>query len=455
MSDEKKPTVRKSDRENAVAPLKRGKKSESKAEVFLRVTKRFFTQFGTAIISVAIVSYVFLQLMLNVGALVETESAVYASITERTELDAFLFRDEQTIPSGAAGNDCFLAEDGEKVRSGENIAITYSDPKDVEIRQRINEIDARLDVLNRSSLSTGASTTNISLLDAEINELVLSIIRQADSNDFDKVAREKEELLILMNRRQAIIKSESYTAEIASLSREREQLANSLSGASYITESPASGYFYSTVDGYENIFTLDKLKNLTCEEYELLPASAPDKSLIESSTGKIVIGSTWYIAVALDKRTAESFRDGRNYPITFQYSNNTELDMKLERRLTRSDKDITVLIFSSKQMPEGFDYSRCQTVELSHATHSGLRIHNNALRMKDGVTGVYVVVGSKIVFKETEILYTYGSYSICSIPVNPAYPDSDDITYTSKTKLSLHDAVITEGEDIYDGMRLT
>lgn len=428
---------------------------KSRVDIFLLFTKRFFAQFGTAIASIAIVAYVFLQLMLNVGTLLETESATYASITERAELDAFLFRNEQVITAGADGTDCFLAEDGEKVRKGEDVAITYSAPEDVAVRNRINEIDARIEVLKQSSLSTGASTTNIALLDDEINKLVLSIIRQADLNNFDRILREKEELLILMNRRQAIIQSESYTAEIAALSQEREQLSGTLSGASFTTSSPASGYFYSTVDGYETFFTLDRLENLTAEEFETLGNTVPDKALIENSSGKIVIGSEWYIAVAIDKRTAESFRDGRSYPITFQYSNNTELNMKLERRIARSDKDVTVLVFSSRQLPSGFDFSRCQTVEIPHSTYEGIRIHNDALRMKDGQTGVYVVVGTKVVFKKAEVIYNYGSYSICTIPKNPAYPNRKDITYTSSERLSLHDLVVTDGEDIYDGMRLS
>lgn len=454
MSEKKKAPVTAKNKNTSVATTKGIARSKSKTDIFWAYSKRFFAQFGTAILSVAIVSYIFLQLMLNVGAFIETESAVYASITDRTEVEAFLFRNEKTVPSGAEGTDCFLAIDGEKVRKGQDVAITYSHPEDVKIRERINEIDARLDILNRSSLSTGASTTNIALLDSQIDELVLSIVRQADLNNFDKVSREKQELLILMNRRQALINSESYTAEIAKLSKERENLSNSLSGASYITQSPESGYFYATVDGYENAFTLERLEKLTSEEFETLSSATPDESLINASSGKIVIGSTWYIALALDKRTAETYRDGRSYPITFQYSNNTELKMKLERRLTRSDKDMTVLIFSSRQLPAGFDYSRCQTVELAHSNYEGIRIHNNSLRMQDGKTGVFVVIGSKIVFKETEVLYSYGSYSVCALPKNPAYPDRKDLTYTSPSRLSLHDAVVTEGEGLYDGMRL-
>ena len=425
-----------------------------KSEKYIRLLKRFLAQFGTAIIAVALVAYVFLQLMLNVSVSIDRETATYASITDRAELEAFLFRDELLIPAGASGTNCFLAEDGEKVRAGQEIVITYSDENDVKIQARISEIDKRIDILERSSLSTGASTTDIQLIDSEIDKLVLSIIRQVDKNDFDKVLREKEELLILMNRRQALIQSESYAAELASLNRERESLTAQLTGASFITESTKSGYFYSTVDGYENSFTTETLAALTGEGFEQLANTLPDQSVISGSAGKIVLSSTWYIALALDKRTAETFTDGKNYPITFQYSNNTELNMTLERRIPRTDKDMTVLVFSTKLMPEGFDYSRCQTVELPVATHEGIRVSNNAIRMKDGETGVYTVVGSKIVFKKTTVLYNYGSYSICAIPVNPAYPNRRDIAYSSKTQLSLHDSVVTDGSDIYDGMRL-
>ncbi len=446
MSEKKKPTT--------AVTTRRIKKPGTRAQRFAKYTKRFFAQFGTAILAVSVVAYVFLQLMLNVGTLIDTEVADHVSVTDSQELTAFLFRNEYLIPETAEGTDCFLAEDGEKVRLGQDIAVTYSDDRDVEIQARIREIDARLEVLAQSSLSTGASTTNISILDSEISSLILEIVRQSDDNEFDKILRKKEELLILMNRRQALTQSHSYAVEMSELSKEREGLEASLSGSKFTTKSPKSGYFYSTVDGYEEYFTFDRLEKLTGEEFDALSDAVADESLIDGSSGKIVLTSTWYIAVAVDKRTAENYRDGQIVPITFQYSNNKELDMTLERRIARTDIDRTVLVFSTKNIPEGFDFSRCQTVELPKRTYEGIRVSSSAIRMQDGVTGVYVVVGTKVVFKEAEVIYNYGGYSICSIPKNPAYPNRHDIAYSSKTRLSLHDAVVVNGTDIYDGMRL-
>lgn len=441
-------------RKETAVTTRRIKQQETKSDRFIKFAKRFFAQFGTAIMAVAIVAYVFLQLMLNVSVNLDRETAAYVKITDRAELSAFLFRDEYLIPQGAEGTDCFLVEDGEKVRYGQDIVVTYSDENDVKLQKRISEIDKRIDILKRSSLTTGASTTDITLIDGKINELILSIARQVDENDFDKVLREKEELLILMNRRQALTHSDDYRKELIELENEKRTLSNQLSGANYTVQSPKSGYFYSSVDGYENSFALDVLEGLTGEGFEKLSESTPDKSLIAQSSGKIVMSSTWYIAVAVNKRTAETFTEGKSYPITFQYSNNTVLNMKLERRITRTDKDSTVLVLSTKVMPEGFDYSRCQTVELPTTVHEGIRINNNAIRMQDGEIGVYVVVGSKVVFKKTTVIYNYGSYAVCAIPKNPAYPNRHDVAYSSKTELSLHDSVIISGDDLYDGKRL-
>lgn len=423
-------------------------------ELLWKLTKKFFAQFGTAIVAVAVVAYMFLQLMLNVGTILNTEHATYANIAENAELRAYLFRDEKPIKTSAKGTACYLAEDGEKVRSGEAVAVTYSNPNDVAVRERIDNIDKRIEVLEQSSLSTGTSTTNITMLDNKINELTVSMVRQADANEFDKILREKEELLILLNRRRAIVQAESYKAEIEALRNERESLSNSLTGVSATTNAPESGYFYSGVDGYENSFTLESLENLTCESFDELGNAEADKNLIEDSAGKIVTSSTWYIAVAIDKRNAEKFHNGEQYPITFQYSNNTKVNMTLERRVSRTDRDMVVLIFSTKVMPDGFDYSRSQIVELPKAQHEGLRVSTSAIRVKDGKTGVYCVIGTKVVFKETTVIYTYGSNSVCEIPKNPAYPNRHDIAYSSGTYLSLHDAVVVDGNDIYDGMRL-
>ena len=432
-----------------------GKDKGSRLQKAKRFAKRFFAQFGTAIISVAVVSYVFLQLMLNVGALIDVENASYAKVKDAQELNAYIFRNEILIPSGGSGTDCYLVPDGEKVQINSPVVITYSDPSDAQAQAKINEIDKRITILEKSSLSSGEVTTSISKLDDEIDRLMLSMLKNVDRNSMSKVLREQEELLILMNRRQALVQSHSFSAELKKLYAEKEALKESQTGSFFTSTASESGYFYSSVDGYEDFFTKDALKNLTVDKFMELSESVPNKNIVESSSGKLVLGSEWYAAVGIGKREASYYDVGEICEITFQYSNNMKLKMELRKKITKTDSDTAVLVFSTKTMPESFDYSRRQTVELPVREYEGIKVPASSIRVNDGVTGVYTVLGSRVLFKKAEIIHEYGNYVICEIPKNPAYPNRHDVAYSSKEYLSLHDAVIVAGENIYDGKVLT
>ena len=79
MEEERKdlPAERQAEKRGVTAVRRIAPVKKSGRERALAAAKRFFSQFGTAIIAVSIVAYVFLQLMLNVGTMIETETAAY------------------------------------------------------------------------------------------------------------------------------------------------------------------------------------------------------------------------------------------------------------------------------------------------------------------------------------------------------------------------------------------
>ena len=85
------------------------------------MVKNALKQIGTALISVAIILYILLQLVLSVGDTVETENAMFQKAEQKVELTAFLFRDETVLNSGTVGTNSYFAEDGEKVTKGEEV----------------------------------------------------------------------------------------------------------------------------------------------------------------------------------------------------------------------------------------------------------------------------------------------------------------------------------------------
>lgn len=424
--------------------------------------KRILKQFGMTIMSIILIFYLVLQLVLNVGDLVEVETVIYSTAIDKKELDAYIFRDEAVLETTAVGTNCYLFDDGEKVNNGQQVAITYATSASAAVQDRIKEITKKIAILKKSIISNGTSTTNLETLDEKIDELTLDVIRAINENDLDKALRLKEELTIQINRRQALVtppseteKQTDYEAQVVLLEAEKSSLEATLSGTNVAHTTTSSGYFYSAIDGYEAVFTMDKLKNLTIADFDTLSTEVPNQELIDNSVGKLVINANWYLVCEVDKRTASEYTDGRTYDFAFPYSSGLTLCMTLERKISQTNLDEVIFVFKTNEMPEGFNYTRTQKVELITKTYEGLKVSVSSMRSIDGQTGVYALDGNKIIFKKATILYEQNGYYICSLPVDPQYPERKNKAFISGSNISLYDTIVSSGRNIYVGKILT
>ena len=93
---------------------------------------------------------------------------------------------------------------------------------------------------------------------------------------------------------------------------------NKLDGYEGLSEeynSPISGVFSLTVDGYEDYFTpdkMDKIKRETVESLSYKSANLERSSVIEGEPiYKVSNDDNWYVLCWVDKETAESYSEGR------------------------------------------------------------------------------------------------------------------------------------------------
>lgn len=412
-------------------------------------------QIGFSLMAIAFGVFLVMQLILSIGSNATVEHATYVTVRDATEMQSYLFRDETVISPEYRGAVCYYADDGAKVRAGDMVATMYSDESFAMVQQQIHDIDSRIEVLQRSAISEGATTSDINIINSNIQRYQLLYLKAAQSGDIEKALRYKNDLEIQTNRSKAISQRvDGYEAQIAELEIERSRLQATLPNDGYTVTSPASGYYYGSVDGYENLFTADALAKLSLKSLDVLSASVPNERLISSAAGKVVRSEIWYLVCVTDKRTAAAYTQGRSYTVIFPYSTVDELKMTYDRRITQTDDDTCLMVFKCNVLPDGFDFTRKQTVEVVSDEYSGLRVSTQALRMKDGRTGVFALDGNLVVFKETTVLSRESGYYVCKIPVNPDYPGRYDIAYRSSTQLSLYDTVITSGTGIYEGALL-
>lgn len=412
--------------------------------------KHFTKQLIIGISALCLMAYAAVQISLTIGDMVEVENAVYATAFKSVSADAYIFRDEHPVLSSGSGTACYFFSDGEKAPKGAEILKIYSLDTDAQIQEEINILHKKIELLEKSSVAKTYSTTDLESLDMSIASKIDNIIAAVGNGSLTMASLNEDELLVLMNRRSSIITAAGgYDYVIDNYENKIKELQGHLTGASSVVTTGEAGYFYSSSDGYENMFTLDLLEHLSMEDYYNLESKLPDDNLISRSEGKIVTSVKWYITICLDKRTISRITEDKpqsyKYEIRFPYSDNTSVEMKLEKVISQTNYDTAVMVFSSSTHIDNFNYTRRQPVEIVTEYYSGLKIPVSAIRVVNGVTGVYTLDGTVVHFKTATVLNEENGYCICSLPYK------DDINRISKEALSLYDPVIASGVGLYEG----
>lgn len=388
--------------------------------------------------------------------------------TERTlEADGYIFRSEIPVYYTSSGGSVVpTAAEGEKINVGGSIAGVYSGSSP-DVVSHIRELEDQIALLTSCKEGGVSASKDSASIDRDINS-ALSGIREAagKGNALDAVAL-RPSLLGAVNKRALLTGSDTgIGADISALENEKKELVSRLGSCLENVYAEQSGYYYSTVDGYERIFDPSLLKDITFDETVQLLQS-PAEAQTGRCAGKIVTSSVWYTVFKADRKYAGIFTAGEECSVKFK-SNETTLKMDIESVLESGDE--AVFILSTNYVPSGFDYTRVQGIELIETEYTGLRVPAGAVRIVDGETGVYILDGSTVRFRAISVLYR--GDGICIADADPdgkaaedgGEDETSDGTETvdtdeadsedgeSKTPwLRLHDTIIVSGKGLYDG----
>lgn len=412
-----------------------------------KTIKNTATYIVTAVLSLLIVFYIGYHLVSTFTSGIETTPAMLVTKKETVTAEAYILRTEELIRSDASGSVNYSVSDGEKVAAGEKIASVYSGGN---VRERIKEIDEEIALLRASSLSETLTHTDTSGIDAQISSVYLTVLDKVTSGNISYAVHKRDELLSLLNKRQLILKSaEGYDDRIAALTEERNSLTDGIENVVADITAPGAGYFYSAPDGYEQIFSASKVDDMTIGDFDIMTSSIPNESFQNDGTvGKLVTDYIWYIALTLPKDTYRNFdADAAGIDMIFPYNSDIQLYMQLYRTVAPKDSDEVLLIFRCGNLPPDFSFLRRQTVELVRTSYEGYSVPSAAVRLIDGVQGVYVLDGASVIFREVKVIYETNGEFICE-----PY-DSSDVTQSDR--LRLYDFIITKGKDLYDGKVIT
>ena len=158
--------------------------------------------------------------------------------------------------------------------------------------------------------------------------------------------------------------------------------------------------------------------------------------------GRISLDSEWRFAFTVSASEDGHFKENGYYPMRFTANGGTEINMQLIKKVYSADKRNVLLVFRTNMLPEGFVFSRCQSVRVALERVTGLYVPKSAMTINRSRSGVYVLRGSVVAYRSVEIIYEGPDYYLVTDGKGP-----DE----KKVYLSRNEQIITKGKNLFDG----
>ncbi|MDR1467551.1 MAG: hypothetical protein LBI55_03985 [Oscillospiraceae bacterium] len=420
-------------------------------------------------ISRRIILYCFLFLMIvwiihqvesAISSDVDTEIAILGEMEDTINTKGYAIRKEFLVKleNPTRGVAIFDVKNGQRVSKGGVIANVYENTDDVLAKKRIKAIEyeiEKLKSLNKSRLSFASEPNEIS---KQICNNIRSNLFETNNHRFQEIFYQKEKILEFLNVRQIITgKIEGFNNRISQLKKEGENLSKSLKDCNtLIVEAPEAGDFMDHLDGFEHMFDFESASSLKPEDINAskLKEDTNDKSVL----GKIISDLPWYMVFSIDSKNAEKFKEDTDVFLSIPTVTSDKIPAKIVAINKSIEQQQSSLICCCDYMNnEILNFREGETI-IKISSSRGIKISKKSLRKETvkkivegkeeekNITGVFVLHGNKIIFKEVCVLYLAKdeNYVICQSNPDPKVVFHEDY-------LKVYDNVVISGSDLFDG----
>lgn len=419
-----------------------------------------FRKFFTIILSVFILIYIGYQVYNVNKKTISTESAVYSTIKDSINTDAYVIRDEVIIRNNDGNVVNYLIDDGGKVSNNGKIANVYKDSKDIIIKKQIDQIDKEIEQLKNLNKISNASITNPNAINIQVSDCLKQSISDINDNKLQNIDDDKDSILYLINQRSIITgKVENFNDRIADLQSKRDSLMSSYNKEISSVLSPKSGYFVSITDGLEETVNYSEVNSLTPDAVR--DALSKKEEQRSDSIGKIISGVNWYVTCNVSYDESKDIKIGDYLSITFPFSSISDVPCNVIAINPNSEKTEAAIILECDYMNKELSLLRTESISLNLNSYSGILISKKSLHEdtvvkeiidengntsteEKKVQGVYVLYGSEMVFKQVIPIFANNNYIICK-----SDPSEEEL-FNGET-IKVYDEIVTEGAGLYNG----
>ncbi len=366
---------------------------------------------------------------------VTTDTVYTYSSYNGFETNGFIVRNETVVEAETQGILSYEVSDGGRVAKGGVIATPYLNSELADRKVKAAELQRRIDTLEKIQTYNDVNAADLSMVNANIHS-ALSEIVSATQNGKSGVTSKYDTLLENMARKQIITgKATDFNALISTLKAQCEALKTDEGTTGEPILSVSSGYVIYSVDGYESSLSVDELKNLTPESLSNVKAEA----VPQNAVCKIVSDYEWYIAVKMPFDESLNLKLDSKVTLLTSLKSVPELTATVKYINKQSVGSDAVAVFSCDTMNEELAKQRRLDLTVVYSRYDGLKVDNRAIRMVDGVRGVYVLLANQVKFVPVNVIWSGENFSVVEREAS------------EKKVLRIYDEIIVKGKKLYDG----
>jgi len=359
---------------------------------------------------------VVISAIMYLTSLRSTEIARFALFEDITEGDFFVVKNETVIKSPSSGVLKSVVEEGQRVKKGTHVADVLTGVVDEEAKDELVEVTKRIKNIQESKKTTDIFWYDEIKINELISENALTLSRYIAEGDLKNVENTKAEIDLLIKKRGDIKGQDASSQTLEALLAKKNQLEERLGKSQIPIYAPISGVYSSKVDNLENILTPQSLDAITPDDLSNLYVR--DNENVVTAQGaacKIVDNFTWYLISTVPKDEIKDYKEGKT--IYLRFSDYAE-DVNAKVLFIKEFENEGILAIQCDREVPGIFSDRIRKLKIVKGKYEGLRVNKNAVRIVDGVPGVYVLSEGKEKFKKIEVLYENDGYLIVKEDIN-------------------------------------
>ena len=369
----------------------------------------------------------------------KTEIAVNYSVNEAIHVDGIAIRTETIIEDQYGGSVSYIHEDAERVLRNKPVAYAHASSDTVEKMERAEFLRKEISLLEEASNGVSQLYGSSEFINDQIGNSVLAYSHAIASGNYSSFSEIKDSFLLSINKKTSITgEPNKFEERTMLLKADYDEVINEINSdeANTVT-SPKTGYFISSVDGFENIINKESLFEKSVSEIEEIIEM--DIVPSEEKIGKIADNYKWYYVFSVSPDDSELFKIGRNITVNFD-GIKEPLKLEIYEKIEDETSENVIIVLSCGTFTSEVASLRQVSADIVFGSISGLRISSDSVRFNDQQQmGVFILDRNEVKFRAIDIVYTGNGYNI--VKWNQG----------TKNALQLFDEVFIGGNDLYVG----